>query len=179
MVKRITHAAGRRRLRGLSRRAVLSLVLAVGLMTTGGIFAYAAVVGTPNSGGLVAFGPVSGETGFPAWYKDSAGTRLELCVDVDDPNCAAAAPLPDPSKPMNFPDEAFYQLADSTITDPAIPAFKAVSSFNLEAAFGGGAPKANDQIVFGRVRFFYKGLPADTKFRITHPYGVDELSSGA
>src|SRR5919202_3808086 len=117
MVKRITHAAGRHRLRGLSRRAVLSLVLAVGLMTTGGIFAYAAVVGTPNSGGLVAFGPVSGENGFPAWYKDSAGTRLELCVDVNDPNCAAAAPLPDPSKPMsfpdNFPDEAFYQLADN------------------------------------------------------------------
>lgn len=181
MDKRTTHAAGRRYLRGLSRRAVISLVLALGLIATGAIFAYGAVIGTPNSGGLIAFGPVSGETGFPSWYKDRSNTRLELCLDVNDPNCAAAAPLPDPSKPMsfpdNFPDEAFYQLADSTITDPAVPSFKAVSSFNLEAAFGGGVPKAKDQIVFGRVRFFYKGLPADTKFRITHPYGVDELSS--
>ena len=181
MVKRIPHGAGLRRLRGLSRRAVISLVLAVGLVTTGGIFAYAAVIGPPNSGGLVAVGPVSGENGFPSWYKDKNNTRLEPCIDANDANCAAAAPLPDPSKPMsfpdNFPDEMFYQLADSVMTDPAVPAFKAVSNFNLEGAFGGGVPKANDQIVFGRVRFFYKGLPTDTKFRITHPYGVDELSS--
>jgi K319-like protein len=181
MDKRTTHAAGRGRLRGLSRRAVISLVLAVGLIAGGAIFAYGAVIGTPNSGGLVAVGPVSGETGFPSWYKDKSGIRLEPCLDAADPNCAAAAPLPDTSKPMsfpdNFPDELFYQLADSVITDPAIPAFKAVSNFNLEGAFGGGVPKANDQIVFGRVRFFYKGLPSDTKFRITHPYGVDEVSS--
>jgi hypothetical protein len=177
----MTHAAGLRRLGGLSRRALVSLVLAIGLVAAGGILAYAEVIGTPNSGGLVAVGPTSGENGFPVWYKDKNNTRLELCLDVSDPNCAAGAPLPDPSKPMsfpdNFPDEAFYQLADSVITDPAIPAFKAVSAFNLEAAFGGGVPKANDQIVFGRVRFFYKGLPTDTKFRITHPYGVDEVSS--
>jgi hypothetical protein len=181
MDKRTTHATGRRHLRGLSRRALISLVLALGLIATGAIFAFADVIGTPNHGGLVAFGPVSGEHGFPSWYKDSHGTRLELCLDVHDPKCAAAAPLPDPSKPMsfpdNFPDEAFYQLADSTITDAAIPNLKAVSSFNLEAAFGGGTAKASDQIVFGRVRFFYKGLPKDTKFRITHPYGVDELTS--
>jgi hypothetical protein len=179
--KTTTHAAGQRRLRGVSRRVVISLMLAVGLIAAGGILAYAEVIGTPNSGGLVAVGPTSGEHGFPVWYKDSQNIRLEPCIDVSDPNCAAAAPLPDPSKPMsfpdNFPDEMFYQLADSTITDPAIPAFKAVSSFNLEGAFGGGVPKANDQIVFGRVRFFYKGLPTDTKFRITHPYGVDELTS--
>jgi hypothetical protein len=181
MDKRMTHAAGLRRLGGISRRAVVSLVLAIGLVAAGGILAYAEVIGTPNSGGLVAVGPTSGENGFPVWYKDKNGVRLEPCIDVSDPNCAAAAPLPDPSKPMSFPDnlpdEMFYQLADSTITDPAIPAFKAVSSFNLEGAFGGGVPKINDQIVFGRVRFFYKGLPTDTKFRITHPYGVDEVSS--
>jgi hypothetical protein len=179
--KTTTHAAGRRRLRGVSRRVLISLVLAVGLIAAGGILAYAEVIGTPNSGGLTAVGPTSGENGFPVWYKDNNNIRLEPCIDVSDPNCAAAAPLPDPSKPMsfpdNFPDEMFYQLADSTITDPAIPAFKAVSSFNLEGAFGGGVPKANDQIVFGRVRFFYKGLPTNTKFRITHPYGVDELTS--
>src|SRR4051794_8971934 len=125
MDKTNAHAARLRRLRGLSRRAIMSLVLAVGLLTTGGIFAYAAVIGTPNSGGLVAVGPVSSENGFPPWYKDKNGVRLEPCVDVNDPNCAAAAPPPDTSKPMsfpdNYPDEMFYQLADSTITDPAIP----------------------------------------------------------
>ena len=43
MDKTIPYAAGLRRLRGLSRRAVVSLVLAVGLLTTGGLFAYAEV----------------------------------------------------------------------------------------------------------------------------------------
>jgi len=86
-----------------------------------------------------------------------------------------------PSKPIffpdNFPDEIFYQLADSTVTLPG--GGKAVSSFNLEGAFGGGPVKANDQIVFGRVRFFYKGLQPGATYRITHPYGVDEIQADA
>src|SRR3954452_6023402 len=174
------------RLRNLPRRAVVSLALAVGLIAAGGILAYGDVMGTPHSGSHTEVGPTSGETGFPAWYKDKNNIRLEPCIDVNDANCAAAAPLPDPSKPMsfpdNFPDEMFYQLADSAILPAdlsaadatAHPAFKAVSSFNLEGAFGGGPPKAKDQIVFGRVRFFYKGLVPGAKYRITHPYGVDE-----
>jgi hypothetical protein len=190
MDKQTNLPAGRRRaggrLRSLSRPTVAILTLTVALIAAGGILAYAEVVGPPNKGGLTQFGPTSGENGFPAWYKDKNNVRLEPCLDADDPNCAAGAPLPDPSQPMsfpdNFPDEFFYQLADSSILPADLsaadaaghPAFKAVSSFNLEGAFGGGPPKAKDQIVFGRVRFFYKGLVPGAKYRITHPYGVDE-----
>ncbi len=177
---------GRGRLHNLSRPALVGLALSLVLIAVGGILAYADVIGSPNSGGLTQFGPTSGENGFPAWYKDKNNVRLEPCIDANDANCAAGAPLPDPSKPRsfpdNFPDEFFYQLADSVILPAdlsaadatAHPSFKAVSSFNLEGAFGGGPPKANDQIVFGRVRFFYKGLVPGAKYRITHPYGVDE-----
>jgi len=183
------HANARRgggRLQRLSRAAGVGLALSLVLIAVGGILAYADVIGPANSGGLTQVGPTSGENGFPAWYKDSKSIRLEPCIDVNDANCAAGAPLPDPSKPMsfpdNFPDEMFYQLADSAILPAdlsaadaaAHPSFKAVSSFNLEGAFGGGVAKAKDQIVFGRVRFFYKGLVPGAKYRITHPYGVDE-----
>jgi hypothetical protein len=67
MDKRTTHAAGQRRLRGVSRRVLISLILAVGLIAAGAILAYAEVIEPPNSGGLIAVGPVSGENGFPAW----------------------------------------------------------------------------------------------------------------
>ena len=190
MDKGTTRHAGARRGRGrlqrLSRPAVVGLALSLVLIAAGGILAYADVIGPPNSGGLTQVGPTSGEHGFPVWYKDKNNVRLEPCIDANDANCAAGAPLPDPSKPMsfpdNFPDEMFYQLADSAILPAdlsaadaaAHPSFKAVSSFNLEGAFGGGVPKAKDQIVFGRVRFFYKGLVPGAKYRITHPYGVDE-----
>jgi hypothetical protein len=156
------------------------------LLAVGGVFAYGAVIDPPgvNKGHLVAVGATSGEHGFPVWYKDDKNVRLEPCLDPSDPNCAAAAPLPDPSQPLsfpdNFPDEMFYQLADSTITLPG--GGKAVSSFNLEGAFAGGDVKAGDQIVFGRIRFFYRGLQPGATYRITHPFGVDELtadSSGA
>jgi hypothetical protein len=134
---------------------------------------------TPNPSRLSAVGPTSGENGFPVWYKDDKGVRLEPCIDANDANCAAAAALPDPSQPMsfpdNFPDELFYQLANSVITLPG--GGKAVSDFNLEGAFVNGPVKAGDQMVFGRVRFFYKGLQANKTYRITHPYGVDEVTA--
>jgi hypothetical protein len=169
-----------------SRRLVALVLVSLTVLASGAVAAIATVVNPPgvNRGHLVAVGPTSGDNGFPVWYKDDNNVRVEPCIDANDPNCVAAAPLPDPSQPIsfpdNFPDEMFYQLADSTITLPG--GGKAVSSFNLEGAFGGGVPKANDQIVFGRVRFFYKGLQPDKTYRITHPYGVDELtadSSGA
>lgn len=169
----------RARLPRLSRRLGVALILSLAVVSVASVIAVAKVIGTPNVGHLTAFGPTSGENGFPTWYKDDNGVRLEPCIDPSDANCAAAAPLPDPTQPMsfpdNFPDEMFYQLADSDITLPG--GGKAVSSFNLEGAFGGGPPKAGDQIVFGRVRFFYKGLQPGKTYRITHPYGVDELTA--
>jgi hypothetical protein len=76
-----------------------------------------AEVGADGAGGVEA-GPISGENGFPVWYKDSTGTRLEACLDAADPLCGFAdGDIPDPTRPVsfpdNFPDEFFYQSADS------------------------------------------------------------------
>jgi hypothetical protein len=49
---------------------------------------------------------------------------------------------------------------------------------NLEAAFGSGLPKANDQIVFARIRIRIT-LPTTApggNYTITHPYGVEVFS---
>src|SRR5690242_3974004 len=75
---------------------------------------------TPRDGSLTQVGPIA-EHGFPSWYRDSNGVRLEPCITLDDPLCAV---LPDTvanpdapiSFPDNFPDEAFYQLAGATVT---------------------------------------------------------------
>ena len=53
------------------------------------------------------------------------------------------------SFPDNFPDETFYQLAQSTITLPG--GATAVLNDNLEAAFNTATPQAGQQITFGRV----------------------------
>ena len=49
--------------------------------------------GTPKerTGQLVQVGPTA-EHGFPAWYRDSNGVRLEACTTLDDPLCST---LPD------------------------------------------------------------------------------------
>src|SRR3954468_11790782 len=84
--------------RRLSRSGVMAALVSLALLAVGGVFAYGAVIDPPgvNKGHLVAVGPTSGEHGFPVWYKDDKGVRLEPCLDASDPNCAAAAPLPDP-----------------------------------------------------------------------------------
>ena len=68
--------------------------------------------------GLKQVGPIDETNGFPLWYKDTSGTRLELCLDPNDANCILGD-LPHPGQPVsfpdNFPDEAFWSVADSSI----------------------------------------------------------------
>lgn len=45
---------------------------------------------TPAHAALSRVGPVNPDTGFPAWFQDSNGLRLENCLDGP-PNCLAAA----------------------------------------------------------------------------------------
>ena len=47
---------------------------------------------TARQGSLTQAGPLA-EHGFPAWYRDSNGVRLEACTTMDDPLCSA---LPEP-----------------------------------------------------------------------------------
>jgi hypothetical protein len=134
----------------------------------------------PRAGKLTQVGPIA-EHGFPAWYRDSNNARLEACVSLDDPLCPALADtLPNPALPVsfpdNFPDEFFYQLdgADFTLADGT----RVVVSLNVEGAFANGGVVAGDQMVFGRVRIRFDA-PDGARYRITHPYGVDDLVATA
>lgn len=119
-------------------------------------------------------GPISEVHGFPLWYKDENGLRLELNVDPNDP-FSGLDPLPDPASPVSFPDnfpgEAFYFAAEAEMTTGTGERARLVLA--LEAAFINEIPAAGDQIVFGRVRIRVEGLTANAEYTVRHPYGVD------
>jgi hypothetical protein len=169
-----------RRPRALSKRAAVMLVLGLAAMTAMVSVAAAEIIGPKNAGHLTAVGPVSESDGFPVWYKDDTNTKLEFCLDQNDPNCGfLPGDVPDETKPVSFPDnwpeEIFYFLAGSDVTAPGGGSI--VATLGLEATFANGAIVDGDQIVFGRVRFVGKGLTPNTTYTITHPYGVDKLTS--
>lgn len=178
-MKRFTQAAARRL--WPQRRASRTLVagaIALLLVLSGALTAFAVVIPPANAGGIIEVGPVSGENGFPVWYKDSTGTRLEACLDGADPLCGfLPGDIPDPTRPVSFPDnfpqEFFYQLA-SNVQDIAGGNGRATTTLALEGAFANGPVKAGDQVSFARIRFFYSGLQPGVTYRITHPFGVDE-----
>jgi len=130
-----------------------------------------------NPDRLSARGPVDAENGFPRWYKDAAGTRLELAVDPRDPFAQAMGDLPDPLAPVrfpdNFPDEAFYFLAEAEMPVGGQPRpGRARLVLALEAAFGGsGAVAEGQQMVFARIRVRLDGGIPGAAYTFTHPYG--------
>ena len=105
----------------VSRRTVAVAVTAAAIAASGVVVAAAA---TPppahlnNTVGLKTVGPILESNGFPIWYKDTSGQRLELCTDPGDALCIPG-PLPTLGAPVvfptNFPDEAFYSVGDSTL----------------------------------------------------------------
>jgi hypothetical protein len=124
--------------------------------------------------GLAALGPLHPGTGFPLWYEDKGGTRLQLCIP-NDPLCGAAPDGFDPTQPVrfpsNFPDESFYFLA--TATANLSGSARVDLTLAMEAAFAGaGVVQAGQRITFARLRIRGFNLPAGT-YRITHPSGVD------
>jgi hypothetical protein len=121
-------------------------------------------------------GPINSFDGFPVWYKDENGLRLQLNVDPTDPfSGITPADLPNPSQPVSFPNnypaEAFYQLVEAEMTTGTGERARLVLA--LEAAFVSELPRNNDQIVFGRVRIRVAGLQSNVEYTVTHPYGVD------
>ncbi|GLW28956.1 PKD domain-containing protein [Actinoplanes regularis] len=133
---------------------------------------------TARDGRLTQVGPIA-EFGFPSWYRDSTGLRLEACTTMDDPYCAVLPDeVPDPDQPVsypdNFPGEFFYQLVDSTLT--LSDGSRAVIGMNVEGAWAAEEVRDGDQMVFGRVRIRFDAA-AGKRFRITHPYGIDDLTA--
>src|SRR5918996_3199882 len=85
-------------------------------------------VATPAQAALTTVGPVDPANGYPKWFGDQDGLRLEACLDPADPLCLQ--PLAPPfnpnngpvSFPDNFPEEAFYWTGDAEITAPGVNA---------------------------------------------------------
>ncbi|WP_415769834.1 hypothetical protein [Pseudomonas sp. LB3P38] len=126
---------------------------------------------------------------FAAWYQDTHGRTLELCLSKAVSSRVPSAPgaptymcnlLPAPGIfddtqplvfPTNFPDEAFWFTGDGTIVDAARGIDLTYVSA-VEAAFSGGDPVEGDQISFARIRLRVD-VPSAGTYVITHPYGVD------
>ena len=135
----------------------------------------------PNTVGVKAVGPIDETNGFPTSYTDTNGQRLEMCLDVSDPYCVMGD-LPTPGQPLvfptNFPDEAFYAMADANlVTDGANGKGLLVTS--MEAAFAADVAPGQ-QITFGRVRLRVAGAGVQdgATYKITHPFGVDTVIAG-
>ncbi len=122
-------------------------------------------------------GPIVPEHGFPFWYEDSTGLRLELCIDGP-PLCLEG--LPDPNQPplvapdpadSNFPDEAFWWTGEAEMN--LTGGGDALLVLAREAAFANEVPADGDQVSFSRVRVRATVPVAGATYRVTHPYGVD------
>ena len=151
----------------------LVLVLSGGMYWTNG--------GGVSAAGLTKVGPIHPDNGYPVWYKDSNGTIMQLCLDVNDPYCGMLpTDVPNPNEPIslktgNFPGESFYMLAGAELE--LGNGERAIGGFQLEAAFAQGDPIDGDQIVFGRVRIRVDGLVTGETYKVTHPYGVDTFTA--
>lgn len=163
------------RLRSTPRLLVAGLLAVIVAIASSGLVAFGAF---HNNGadGLAAVGPVSGEYGFPTWYKDTNGIRLEPCLDIDTHCLLLTGDVPFADQPISFPDnfpgEIFWFAADSLFTTPS--GLDATLILALEGAFASGeVPIDGDQVAFGRVRIRIGGLVPGAQYTVTHPYGTD------
>ncbi len=147
-------------LRGLAASALLILPAVSGL--AGNALAQNQPVG------LAARGAVDPVGGYPLYYEDANGLRLQLCQD---PNLCLFA-LPNPGLPLsfptNFPDEQFYWAVSGDMTGTNANLFYENA---LEAAFLNGVVVNGEQVVFTRFRMRADGLLPNTNYTVTWPYG--------
>ncbi|MEW6488457.1 MAG: CHRD domain-containing protein [Thermodesulfobacteriota bacterium] len=164
------HSEGRSNaLRGM-RAGALGAALVLGVCTGAGA-------------ALDSFGPVSIADGFPVWYQDQNGLRLQLCLDQDTVNPAdqttvipcltdeffPGLPI---SFPFNFGSEAFWWFAGTAGTYLSSNGFAGQVIFDsaLEAGFFNEIPNDGQQVAFGRIRLRID-VPVAGQYRVTHPFG--------
>jgi K319-like protein len=128
---------------------------------------------------LTQVGPLDPTTGYPTYYQDSNGLRLSHCYDGSALCGGAESPLPDPTKPVsfpdNFPEESFYFLSQATIDLPG--GTRATYDGTVEADFGGEVAPGQ-RAAFNRLRLRID-TPDAGHYTITTPYGVDEFDVAA
>jgi Fibronectin type III domain len=159
---------GPRRL-GVLLAAVLTVPLALATSSNA-----ATEITVKNPGGLTQAGPVNPAHGFPAWYEDNKGLRLEACVDHLNALCGIPVdevtnPSAPVSFPSNFPAEFFYQLAETEITLRGGGTAQLV--LGLEGAWLQEAVNPGDQTVFARIRVDVEDAVPGTTYRFKHPFG--------
>jgi hypothetical protein len=133
-------------------------------ITTAAALAAMAAFAGPANATLSTRSPDIAPAGHPAWYEDSSGLRLGLCVD--DPLCPAAPPVLEPKAPN---DEAFYSSATADLSGPGSQSFSI--SFDVEAAYLGDT--VDSAITFGRIQLSMDGVTPNGVYTVEHPYGTD------
>jgi len=138
--------------------------------------------------------PTGITNGFPTWYEDEGKQQLGLCADGNDPYCVVVVGPPDPydltkglslssDKPVNFPGESFYFVADADkLTTPGCPAAniapgKLTYRAAIEGAFVTADAEWGQQITFTRIKIVATGLCPNKAYTFEHPYGVDTLTA--
>jgi len=128
----------------------------------------------------ITTGPIDPASGFPFSYTDDVGDfALQQCQDNS--GFCIETPRPDLSQPISVPDnftedgEGFWWLADAVVPN----AGTGLARFAKESAFDLEEVAAGHQVSFARIRFRFQGLVTGATYRITHPYGVDEIVAEA
>ncbi|TDF84138.1 hypothetical protein [Pseudomonas sp. H9] len=127
--------------------------------------------------------------GFAAWYHDTHGRVLDLCLTKAVSSRVAGAPgapsymcvlnpapgVFDDTKPIsfptNYPDETFWFTADAALVDAARGIDLTYVSA-VEAAFAADEVVDGDQVSFARIRIRVD-VPTAGTYIVTHPYGVE------
>jgi hypothetical protein len=166
-----THAGAR-----TSRRRPRAATTTAALVATSAALLFSAAAAPA----AVTTGPVDAGSGFPFSYADTVGGfALEQCQD--DSGFCLETPRPDPTQPISVPDnytadeEGFWWLADATVPN----AGTGLARFAKESAFDTPGINQGHQVSFSRIRFRFQGLVTGATYRVTHPYGVDEIEAEA
>ncbi|WP_319783501.1 hypothetical protein [Oceanisphaera sp. IT1-181] len=131
---------------------------------------------------------VQANGGFAAWYQDTHGRALDLCLSKAISSRAPGTPgapsymcglLSEPgfdttqavNFPTNFPGEAFWFTGDASIVD-ATTGIDLTYVSALEAAFAAEEVAEGDQVSFARIRIRVD-VPTAGTYIVTHPYGVE------
>lgn len=133
---------------------------------------------------LKSAGPTNPANGFPGWFEDQNGVRLEL-VFAPDPLAPAMGELQRPGDdvhyPDNYPEEAFYFMAEARLEvggNGVVGRARVIMA--LEAAFGGDGgpeygsdmvPPAHLGVVFARFRVRMDDLIPGAPYIVRFPYG--------
>lgn len=138
-----------------------------------------ALVSAAHAQGLAAVGPTNPEHGFPEWYEDHDGLRLDACI-TDPVLClldTAAPVLIDPNLPFPqnyggvWSDHTFYAMAEAAM--PTNNGGQALLVLTIQGGFLNDAgPVDGEQEVFARFRVRVDNLVAGANYTVTTPFGV-------